>query len=409
MLLNQIRVCLLCFCLLGQLVAGEEQVLYSTGKDSDDKIRGVYPLISNELCAVECLRHWEICDYFTFIDGIFCHLRNDKPGTSLGTVSSLSLVDAEAVGKSKSSVKSAFYETTPCESDPCQNYGWCISTSVYEFKCVCRVDSGFIGEMCDVPVPKLVPTWSLWTAWTECTVTCGTGYQPRNRVCTYLTIALGRKEGCKGYASDFKKCNIDKCPMSQSDKSLLWPPLSRERYLHYSNLLKSVVDGESTRLRNPPQTPLTDDIRGKWSSWSKCEGPAFPKSPKKWGVRIRTNTVSNRTSSNPVISEDTTPCRPLCGKELFHVQSEEGRYKLNFTEAEAECIKYNARLATYDELYKAWENGMQMCIAGWLADGHPHYPLQASIEKCSGKRGINTYRTASKSSKFNAYCIHVRC
>ena len=38
-----------------------------------------------------------------------------------------------------------------------------------------------------------------------------------------------------------------------------------------------------------------------------------------------------------------------------------GVYKLNFFEAQRLCEILGATLATYDQLYKAWEAGMQQC------------------------------------------------
>ena len=38
-----------------------------------------------------------------------------------------------------------------------------------------------------------------------------------------------------------------------------------------------------------------------------------------------------------------------------------GRYKLTFYEAQRLCEIVGATLASYDQLYKAWEAGMEWC------------------------------------------------
>jgi len=48
------------------------------------------------------------------------------------------------------------------------------------------------------------PSWSFWTPWRQCSVTCGGGVQTRERTC--LNGEAG-DTGCDGSASDSVPCN----------------------------------------------------------------------------------------------------------------------------------------------------------------------------------------------------------
>ncbi|XP_067939340.1 uncharacterized protein [Watersipora subatra] len=51
-------------------------------------------------------------------------------------------------------------------------------------------------------------SWSTWTAWSQCTVTCGEGVHSRARQC--LTRHLAR-QGCYGPSIESKSCSKDYC------------------------------------------------------------------------------------------------------------------------------------------------------------------------------------------------------
>ncbi|XP_070564657.1 aggrecan core protein-like [Ptychodera flava] len=91
--------------------------------------------------------------------------------------------------------------------------------------------------------------------------------------------------------------------------------------------------------------------------------------------------------------------------QAFHVRSPEGRYKLNFAEAAAECIKHSARMASYDDLYAAWENGLDVCQAGWLSDGSVRYPIQRPRTGCGSTRAIQSWGFPSRDNEYDVYCI----
>ncbi|XP_078667263.1 uncharacterized protein LOC144909086 [Branchiostoma floridae x Branchiostoma belcheri] len=67
---------------------------------------------------------------------------------------------------------------------------------------------------CDTGVPCPVDgSWSDWGAWSNCSVTCGVGRETRNRTCTNPTPAFGGTD-CDGPAQEIQECDTGvPCPV----------------------------------------------------------------------------------------------------------------------------------------------------------------------------------------------------
>lgn len=108
-------------------------------------------------------------------------------------------------------------------------------------------------------------------------------------------------------------------------------------------------------------------------------------------------------------SETLTQCGVSFTGEVFYATSPE---KFTFQEAANECRRLGARLATTGQLYLAWQSGMDMCSAGWLADRSVRYPISKARPNCGGNLlGVRTvYLHANQtgypdpSSRYDAIC-----
>ncbi|XP_041644001.1 hyaluronan and proteoglycan link protein 1-like [Cheilinus undulatus] len=85
-----------------------------------------------------------------------------------------------------------------------------------------------------------------------------------------------------------------------------------------------------------------------------------------------------------------------------------GRYNMNYHEAVQACLDQGAVIATYEQLYEAWKDGLDWCNAGWLADASVKYPITRPRDPCGGANsepGVRTYGIRDKMiSQFDVFC-----
>ncbi|KAG9337058.1 hypothetical protein JZ751_029826 [Albula glossodonta] len=95
---------------------------------------------------------------------------------------------------------------------------------------------------------------------------------------------------------------------------------------------------------------------------------------------------------------------------VFHLRSPLGKYKLNYTEAEAACQAEGAVLATFSQLSDAQQLGMHLCVAGWMDGKKVGYPTRFPSVKCGDNHvGVVLYKDpVDTSSKYDAYCYRVK-
>ncbi|KAM9309964.1 brevican core protein [Pholidichthys leucotaenia] len=96
--------------------------------------------------------------------------------------------------------------------------------------------------------------------------------------------------------------------------------------------------------------------------------------------------------------------------EVFHGSAPQ---RFTFWEAKAYCLSHGADLATTAQLYAAWNDGLNHCSPGWLADGSVRYPIVTPRERCGGgEPGVRTvYQYINQTgfpethSRHDVYCF----
>ncbi|XP_077430047.1 stabilin-1 [Vanacampus margaritifer] len=117
--------------------------------------------------------------------------------------------------------------------------------------------------------------------------------------------------------------------------------------------------------------------------------------------------------------EDNGGCHPAAScKDLhyhantagvFHLRSPEGKYKMNFSQADAACQAEGGVLANLKQLGDAQQLGMHLCVAGWMEGGKAGYPTRFPSMKCGENHvGVVLYKEpVDQSSKYDAYCYRM--
>lgn len=99
----------------------------------------------------------------------------------------------------------------------------------------------------------------------------------------------------------------------------------------------------------------------------------------------------------------------LCPGVVFPYHSKKGRYHFNYFGAGHACQDQDASLATPEQLLTAWEEGLDWCNAGWLADGTVQYPITEPRAGCGGTSsapGLRSYGERHRLlSQFDAFCF----
>ena len=119
--------------------------------------------------------------------------------------------------------------------------------------------------LCTVSLFSLVSTaeavWGDWSAWSECTATCGGGRRTRRRSCEGGNTCVGRQ-------TEYTDCNTDSCPEGwyiYIADTLLFNILGVTSSTPSSVPLPSLPSPASLMA-----TPISGSAWSEWGSWSDC-------------------------------------------------------------------------------------------------------------------------------------------
>ncbi|KAK7100724.1 hypothetical protein V1264_023622 [Littorina saxatilis] len=122
--------------------------------------------------------------------------------------------------------------------------------------------------------------WTLWTSWSECSVTCENGTRHRTRMCNHPPQMHGGKP-CEGDDIQFKPCTLPMCPVDGVWKDWTeWGPCSvtcgdgtqdRTRVCHGPFYGGANCTGENGQRQHckPRECPV-DGVWEEWGDWSAC-------------------------------------------------------------------------------------------------------------------------------------------
>jgi len=91
-------------------------------------------------------------------------------------------------------------------------------------------------------------------------------------------------------------------------------------------------------------------------------------------------------------------------KEVFHINNQKYTYK----QAKKKCEVYNSKLATKEQITKAYNKGANWCSYGWSEGQNAYYPVQKCMQEGCGKAGINGGFFNKENLKFGVNCYGIK-
>ena len=126
-------------------------------------------------------------------------------------------------------------------------------------------------QFCNTGCCPVNGNWTEWTEWTNCSVVCGGGTQNRSRVC------LGHSCGgyCEGLNHESKSCNEECCPVNGTwadwaDWSACTVTCGRGTQVRHRNCIDSECGGSCDGTDLDTRSCNTDCclVNGSWTEWS---------------------------------------------------------------------------------------------------------------------------------------------
>ncbi|CAF2071672.1 unnamed protein product [Rotaria magnacalcarata] len=164
-----------------------------------------FELLNDYQCAIECIKDKDSCTDYAFNDQThICSLFDD----------STEPIDENVIKLRK------MLKQKPCDSVKCKPDAICIEDE--KPRCVC-LNGEPTPENCD----KIeIGTWTDYSEWSTCSVTCGEGFQFRKRDCVTANDRNQKisSEKCIGKGTEIQPCTVTSCPVYGLWSS--WTPCS---------------------------------------------------------------------------------------------------------------------------------------------------------------------------------------
>jgi hypothetical protein len=142
------------------------------------------------------------------------------------------------------------------------------------------------------------------------------------------------------------------------------------------------------------------DLMSKLFNWSSLPDDSYRYVPKPIGNVIIGNVVTGNVISS----------KPLSQNEVFNISNN----LYTYDDAQSVCSAYGAKLATYDQIEDAYNNGADWCNYGWSDGQMAFFPTQKStwqnLQKTTdhkndcGRPGVNGGYFANPYIKFGVNC-----
>lgn len=125
-------------------------------------------------------------------------------------------------------------------------------------------------------------------------------------------------------------------------------------------------------------------------------------------------TVSTPKTSVTKTDASVSKIQDASGEEVFNISTN----RFTYQDAQSVCKVFNARLATYEEVEKAYNKGGEWCNYGWSANQSAYFPTQKKTweelqkqkghENDCGRPGVNGGYMANANLRFGVNCYGKR-
>ena len=159
-------------------------------------------------------------------------------------------------------------------------------------------------ENCNPQACPIHGGWTVWSHWSDCSMTCSRGSEVRFRTCSNPSPQHGG-QNCSGNSSDVRYCKFDPCPVhanwtawskwSDCSKTCAHGTRSRNRTCSspYPQFGGRNCSGQNTETQLCNAVPCP--VHGEWSTWSQWSECSSSCSS---GTKARTRTCNNPSPTN---------------------------------------------------------------------------------------------------------------